>query len=133
MRRKALGYPPRCFFCPEEDPLCLEFDHPLTAGLDPEFRRAVCRNCHRKEEARRDIRKLTKNGQHVVQESPVEAHKRYLLLLANDEESQAELLERHPNSPIQLIIDASKARAASLRRKALALSLPDIGPKCQTD
>jgi len=77
-------------------------------------------------EASRDIKGLTKNGQHDVVESEVEKFRRYLLLMAEDEDSQAELLQREPNTPINLIIVASEARAASLRRKAQALSLSKL-------
>jgi hypothetical protein len=125
MRRKQLGYPTRCFYCPETDIFCFEEDHPVTKGLDADFKRVVCWNCHRKSEARRDIRGLTKNGQHDATESAVEAVRRYLLLMADDEESQAELLQQSPTTPIQLIVTASLARAASLRRKAKRLSLSD--------
>jgi hypothetical protein len=123
MRRKQLGYVTRCFYCPETDIFCFEEDHPVTEELDPLFKRVVCRNCHRKSEARRDIKKLTKNGQHAVPESEREGLRRYLVLLAEDEDSQAELLQREPNTPSSLLIVASQARAASLRRKAQALSL----------
>ena len=123
MRRKQLGYPSRCFYCPETDIFCFEADHPVTEELDKDFKRAVCRNCHRKREADRDIKGLTKNGQRDVFESDDEKLHRYLLLMAEDEDSQAELLQREPNTPINLIIAASRARAASLRRKAQALSL----------
>jgi len=118
MRRKELGYPTRCFYCSESELFCLENDHPVTENLDPFFKRAVCRNCHRKEEARRDLKGLTKNGLRYAPETPREAHQRYLRLMAEDEESQAELLERDPGTLPKLIIDASRARAASLRRKA---------------
>jgi hypothetical protein len=128
MRRKQLGYPIRCFHCPETDIFCFEEDHPVTYGLDPDFKRAVCRNCHRKQEARRDIKKLTKNGQRNVHESEREALRRYLLLMAEDEDSQAELLQQAPTTPIPLIVTASQARAASLRRKAQGLSLSDPAP-----
>jgi hypothetical protein len=125
MRRKQLGYPTRCFYCLETDIFCFEEDHPVTKGLDQDFKRVVCWNCHRKSEARRDIRGLTKNGQHDVRESECEALRRYLLLMAEDEESQAELLQQTPTTPIDLIVVASRARAASLRRKAKRLSLSD--------
>jgi hypothetical protein len=126
MRRKQLGYPCRCFYCPETELFCFEQDHPVTEGLDEDFKRVVCRNCHRKSEASRDIKGLTKNGQHDVVESEIEKVCRYLLLMAEDEDSQAELLQREPNAPITLIIKASQARAASLRRKAQALSLSNL-------
>jgi hypothetical protein len=121
MRRKQLGYPSRCFYCPETDLFCFEQDHPVTEELDKDFERVVCRNCHRKVEASRDIKGLTKNGKHDVVESEGQKHRRYLLLMAEDEDSQAELLQREPNTPINLIIKASQARAASLRRKADSL------------
>jgi hypothetical protein len=123
MRRKQLGYPTRCFYCPETELHCFEEDHPVTEGLDPSFRRVVCRNCHRKLEARRDVKGLTKNGQHNVNERERERLRRYLELMAEDEESQAELLQGEPTIPIHLIVAASKARAASLRRKAQAVMI----------
>ena len=126
MRRKQLGYPSRCFYCAEKDLFCFEEDHPVTRQLDDRFKRVICLNCHRKSEASRDIKGLTKNGQHDVVESEVEKFRRYLLLMAEDEDSQAELLEREENTPISLIVKASQARAASLRRKAQALSLSNL-------
>jgi hypothetical protein len=112
MRRKQLGYPCRCFYCGETDLFCFEEDHPVTRELDEKFKRVVCRNCHRKREADRDIKGLTKNGERDVIESEVEKHRRYLLLMAEDEESQAELLQRAPETPVNLIIKASHARSA---------------------
>jgi hypothetical protein len=126
MRRKQLGYPCRCFYCPETDLFCFEEDHPVTRELDEKFKRVVCRNCHRKSEASRDIKGLTKNGKHDVVESEVEKFRRYLVLMAEDEDSQAELLQCKPNTPIDLIVKASQARAASLRRKAQELSLSKL-------
>jgi hypothetical protein len=128
MRRKQLGYPSRCFYCGETDLFCFEDDHPVTRELDEKFKRVVCRNCHRKLEASRDIKGLTKNGQRDVVESEVEKLRRYLFLMAEDEESQVELLQRAPDTPVNLIIAASQARAASLRRKAqeLLLSNPPV-------
>jgi hypothetical protein len=128
MRRKQLGYPSRCFYCGETDVFCFEEDHPVTRELDEKFKRVVCRNCHRKLEASRDVQGLTKNGQQDVAESDNERQRRYLLLMAEDEESQAELLQNAPDTPIKLIIDASRARAASIRRKAqeLLLSNPPV-------
>ena len=126
MRRKQLGYPSRCFYCAETDLFCFEEDHLVTRQLDDRFKRVICLNCHRKSEASRDIKGLTKNGQHDVVESEVEKFRRYLLLMAEDEDSQAELLEREENTPISLIVKASQARAASLRRKAQALSLSNL-------
>jgi hypothetical protein len=121
-RRKQLGYPDRCFYCPESDIFCFELDHPTTEDLDRDFKRAVCRNCHRKLEARRDIKGLTTNGHHNVNEPEHEKLRRYLLLMAEDEDLQAELLQQAPGTPTNLLIAASQARAASLRRKAQALS-----------
>jgi hypothetical protein len=126
MRRKQLGHPSRCFYCSETDLFCFEEDHPVTRDLDDKFKRVTCRNCHRKREADRDIKGLTKNGKRDVVESQLEKECRYLLLMADDEDSQAELLQREPNIPINLIISASQARAASLRRKAQALSLSNL-------
>jgi hypothetical protein len=122
MRRKQLGYATRCFCCPETDIFCFELDHPVTEGLDEHFKRAVCRNCHRKLEARRDIKGLTTNGQHNVAESERAAWQRYLLLLADDQEMIAEHV---PTTPPELIAAELQKTAASLRRKAQALSLPD--------
>lgn len=121
MRRKELGYATRCFYCPESELFCLENDHPVTEKLDARFKRAVCRNCHRKREAQRDLKKLTKNGQHLAPETERDALQRYLRLMAEDEESQADLLQKDPSTPPTLIIAASKERAASLRRKADSL------------
>jgi hypothetical protein len=121
-RRKQLGYPTRCFYCPETDVFCFEEEHPVTRELDKEFKRAVCRNCHRKLEARRDIKGLTKNGRRDAIESKTEELKRFVLLMAEDEELQAELLQQNPNTPTHLLISASQARAASLRRIAQTLS-----------
>jgi hypothetical protein len=123
MRRKQLGYPTRCFYCGETRLFCFEEDHPVTEGLDACFKRVVCRNCHREREASRDMKGLTKNGQHDASESEREKVRRYLLLMAEDEESQAELLQQEPTIPIHLIVAASKARAASLRRKAQAVMI----------
>lgn len=121
-RRKQLGYPTRCFYCPETDVFCFEEEHPVTRELDKKFKRAVCRNCHRKLEARRDIKGLTKNGRRDAIETQRDELKRYILLMAEDEELQAELLQQNPNTPTHLLISASQARAASLRRIAQTLS-----------
>lgn len=83
-RRKEVGYATRCFYCPETDIFCFEIDHPVTRKLDQHFKRAVCRNCHRKLEFQRDIKGLTQNGQHEVHESEHERLKRYVLLMAED-------------------------------------------------
>jgi hypothetical protein len=118
MRRKQLGYPTRCFYCPETDIFCFEDEHPVTYKLDKNFKRAVCRNCHRKLEAKRDYKRLTKNGRRTKKEPKREQLRRYLLLMADDEDSQAELLRQGPTTPPELIVAASEARAASLRRIA---------------
>lgn len=118
--RKRVGYATRCFYCPETDIFCFELEHPVTEELDKFFRRAVCRNCHRKLEFQRDVKGLTKNGQHSISETEPEKLKRYVLLMAEDLDSVAELLEESPNTPTDLIIADYKARAASLRRKANA-------------
>ena len=125
MRRKQLGYATRCFYCPETDIFCFELDHPVTQELDEHFKRAVCRNCHRKLEARRDIKGLTKNGQHNSIESVREAVQRYLLLLAEDQDTIAEHVL---GTPPELIATELQKTAASLRRKAQALSLSDAAP-----
>ena len=122
MRRKQVGYATRCFYCPETDIFCFELDHPVTEELDEHFKRAVCRNCHRKLEARRDIKGLTKNGQHNVNESERAALQRYLLLLAEDQDT---IVEHLLTTPQELIAAELQKTAASLRRKAQALSLPD--------
>lgn len=129
MRRKKLGYPTRCFYCPETNVFCFEEDHPVTNQLDNFFKRVVCRNCHRKLETTRDIKGLTKNGHHDINESDLESLRRYLQFMAEDEDSQAELLENAPATPTQLIVAASRARASSLRRTAQALSLSESAHK----
>lgn len=126
--RKRVGYATRCFYCPETDIFCFEMEHPVTEGLDEHFKRAVCRNCHRKLEFQRDVKRLTKNGQRDATESGPERLKRYMLLMAEDLDSVAELLQRSPNFPIELIIADHKATAASLRRTANAITLtPELG------
>ena len=122
MRRKQLGYPTRCVYCPETDIFCFELDHPVTEDLDEHFKRPVCRNCHRKLEARRDIKGLTKNGLHSASESEPAALQRYLFLLAEDQDTIAEHVR---TTPPELIAAELQKTAASLRRKAQALSLPD--------
>lgn len=120
MRRKQLGYPSRCFYCAETDLFCFEEDHPVTRELDVFFKRVECRNCHRKLEARRDIKGLTKNGKRPATETASEVLKRYLCLLAEDQESIAEHVL---TTPPELIAKALLETASSLRRKAQALSL----------
>lgn len=117
-RRKELGSDhPRCFYCPEADISCLEVDHPVTEELDPAFRRTVCRNDHRKSELKRDLARLTKNGRRDVKESKAAKFRRYLLLLAEDQESIADVIVS-PHAPPEAIAEALRATAASLRRKA---------------
>jgi len=92
-RRKELGSNnPSCFYCFESNIACLEAEHPVTEKLDRDFKRPSCRNCHRKVELDRDLAHLTKNGLHEVAESKREQHRRYLLLLAYDQELLANLL-----------------------------------------
>jgi hypothetical protein len=127
MRRKGTGYADRCFYCFETDVFCFELDHPVTAKLDPLFKRTVCRNCHRKFEARRDVKGLTKNGLRHVNETEREQLRRYLLLQAEDQDSIAEMLESPTASP-QLVANALRLVAASLRRKADFLSQSKYPP-----
>ena len=123
MRRKELGYATRCFYCHETDISCFEVDHPVTSKLDPEFKRAVCRNCHWKHERKRDDAKLTKNGLHDAPETERQQLTRYLMLLAMDQDSIADMLES-PASSAPLAANALRSTAASLRRKANSLSQP---------
>lgn len=120
-RRKQMGYADRCFDCPETNVFCFELDHPVTEKLDPLFERTVCRNCHRKREASRDTKKLTKNGLRNVYESEQEQLQRYMLLLAEDQDSIAEIL-LSPNASSQMVVRELQSTAASLRRKAQSLS-----------
>lgn len=115
MRRKFLGAD-RCFYCKESNTYCLELDHPVGRDRDVRFTRAVCRNCHRRLEFNRDLHGLTKNGQHKTHSSLRESHVYYLLLLALDQESIADVLEsRHVSIP--LVVSALRSTAASLRRQ----------------
>jgi len=127
MRRKGTGYADRCFYCQETDVFCFELDHPVTRELDALFKRTVCRNCHRKLEAKRDFKKLTTNGLHQVNETEREQLRRYLLLEAEDQDSIAEMLESPVGSP-QLVVKALRSIAASLRRKADSLSQSKYPP-----
>ena len=128
MRRKQLGCAnPCCFYCGESDIACLELEHPVTRKLDSKFTRIVCRNCHRKLEMRRDLAKLTKNGMHKANESVVEELRSYLLLLAEDQDSIADLLQSPAASP-KLIAAAVQAMAASLRRRANSLPQSGLTP-----
>jgi hypothetical protein len=123
MRRKQLGCPSRCFYCPETDLFCFEEDHPVTRQLDERFKRVVCRNCHRKLEINRDNKGLTKNGLRRVRESECEKARRYDLLLAEDLDSIADVVQSPHASPA-LIAAALKNAASSLRRTAPKLPLP---------
>ena len=117
-RRKELGCQnPRCFYCTETDIWCLEIEHPVSKELDSQFTRIVCRNCHRKLEADRDVLKLTKNGLHKTVESEDNRSLRYVMLSAKDLDSIADLLTS-PAVSLPLIADALHAAAASLRRRA---------------
>jgi len=115
-----MGYADCCFYCGETQVFCFELDHPVTCKLDRLFKRTVCRNCHRKLEANRDLKKLTKNGLHDVAESDDEQLRRYLLLMAEDQDSIADVLLSPIASP-RLTADTLRSAAASIRRKALSL------------
>lgn len=120
-RRAELGSDnPQCFYCGESDIECLEAEHPATCKYDQLFKRAVCRNCHRKLELRRDLAGLTKNGQHDTQESEIEGLRSYLSLMAEDQYSIAERLESGPASPqlVAAAVAALREAAASMHRKA---------------
>jgi hypothetical protein len=119
-RRKHMGYADRCFYCGETDVFCFEREHPATDKLDHLFKRTVCRNCHRKLEANRDFKKLTNNGLHDVIESGEEQLRRYLLLMAEDQDSIANVL-LSPTALPELTADALRSAAASMRRKAMSL------------
>jgi len=125
-RRKEVGYATRCFYCPETDIFCFEIEHPVTEKLDERFKRAVCRNCHRKLEFQRDIKGLTKNGQHNVNETEHEKLKRYVLLMAEDLASVGEELQDSSDLSREAIVADYQARAASLRRIA---NSPPLTPK----
>jgi hypothetical protein len=116
MRRKALGAD-RCFYCPESELACLEVEHPVSRELDPYFVRAGCSNCNCKLEFQRDLKRLTNNGHHTRPQSGMRRLRRYLLLLAQDQESIADSLDS-PHSSIPLVQNALRATAASLRRRA---------------
>jgi hypothetical protein len=130
MRRKKLGSD-RCFYCPESDIACLELDHPVGRKRDPKFTRTVCRNSHRKLEMERDLAGLTKNGQHNTNESEVEELRCYLLLLAEDQDSLADLLQSPDASP-ERIAAALQSTAASLRRRAKSLAQSSFMPTRET-
>ena len=131
MRRKFLGAD-RCFYCKESDTYCLEQDHPVGRDRDVLFNRAVCRNHHRKLEFKRDLRGLTKNGQHKTHQSLRESHVYYLLLLALDQESIADSLESAHVS-IPLVRAALRSTAASLRRQSAKIQAPVQANSSKTD
>lgn len=117
-RRKELGSDnPRCFYCAESDIECLEIEHPVSRDLDYKFKRAVCRNDHRKLELNRDLKGLTHNGRRNVHESKDAQVRRYILLVAEDQESIAKVL-LSPNSSRESVAAELRATAESLRRKA---------------
>lgn len=125
IRREQLGSAnPRCFYCGESDLACLELEHPITRKLDSKFTRIDCRNCHRKREMERDLAGLTKNGLHIPTESEREELRSYLSLLAQDQESIANLLLHSPAASKKLVAVGLQATAASLRRKANSLQFP---------
>jgi hypothetical protein len=115
-RRKFLGAD-RCFYCPESRISALEQEHPVGIQRDPKFFRAVCRNCHRDLEMRRDVAGLTKNGQHK-RESRSGKRRAYMLLLAFDQESIADAIES-PYANNSLIAAALRSIATSLRCRAV--------------
>jgi hypothetical protein len=115
-RRKFLGAD-RCFYCPEPRPSSLEREHPVGIQRDSRFYRAVCRNCHRDLEMRRDVAGLTKNGQHK-RESRNGKRRAYMLLLAFDQDSIADAIES-PYASNSLIAAALRATATSLRCRAV--------------
>lgn len=122
-RRKELGSnDPQCFYCREEEITYLELDHPVTKELDKEFKWVVCGKHHRKLEMDRDVAHLTKNGLRGVEESGLDKLRRFLLLHAQHLESMASQSPEH--IAVQLL-----ASAASLRRKAAALSFGPVGFK----
>jgi uncharacterized protein YigA (DUF484 family) len=117
-RRKELGSDnPSCFYCNEALIERLELEHPVTKGLDPKFTRVVCRNHHRTLELKRDVAGLTHNGRRDVNESKLAQLRRYMLLLAQDQDSIAEALCT-PDLPRDLAAASARATAVSLRRKA---------------
>lgn len=117
-RRKQLGADdPRCLYCGETNIACLELDHPVTKELDPKFTRIECRNDHRKLELKRDLTGLTNNGRRGVKESKEAQLRRYFLLLAEDQDSIADVI-LSPKASLALVASALRATADSLRRKA---------------
>lgn len=124
-RRKEMGYAQCCFYCGETDPDCFELDHPATKKLDLQFKRTVCCKCHRKLERNRDNKNLTKNGLRNVIESEREKERRYHLLLAEDLDSIADVVQSLEASP-EMIAAALREAASSLRRTAPALQSSEL-------
>jgi len=117
-RRKELGSDnPRCFYCGETEISCLQLDHPVTKKLDPKFTRVECWNDHRKLELKRDVAGLTHNGRRGVKEPKRNQLRRYLLLLALDQDSIAGRV-LSPNASRETIAAELRTVGASLRRKA---------------
>ena len=132
-RRNELGSEnPRCFYCPESHIECLEVEHPVTKDLDSKFKRAVCRNDHRKLELNRDLKGLTNNVRRDVQESKTSQLRRYMFLLAEDQDSLAEVL-LSPHASAEAVAAALRATAASLRRKAAEVPVSEEDVKTQAD
>jgi hypothetical protein len=117
-RRKQLGSThPSCVYCGEDDLSCLERDHPVTEALDAAFWCVACRNDHRKLELTRDVAHLTHNGRRAVKESKRSNRRRYLLLLAQNQEKLAEVVLSSKQPPERLAAEL-RATADSLRRQA---------------
>ena|ERR1051325_4586753 len=117
-RRKDLGSDnPSCLHCGESDIFCLELDHPVTEGLDKDFKRVECRNDHRRLEFKRDVEGLTTNGQHDVDKTDTEQLRRYLLLHALDLESLSKVLLTEKASR-ERVADELLKTVVALRRKA---------------
>jgi hypothetical protein len=127
-RRKELGSDnARCCYCRESDIECLEIDHPVTRNLDPQFKRVVCRNDHRKLELKRDLKKLTLNGRRDVHESKPAQLRRYMLLLAEDLELVPQALSAHgASSDVVAVVAATlQPPVDSIKRKAAELENVD--------
>jgi predicted metal-binding protein len=69
-------------------------EHPVGREHDKDFKRIVCRNCHRKLEMDRDLASLTKNGKRHAPETEGESLVNYLLRLAHDHQATAESIHR---------------------------------------
>jgi hypothetical protein len=66
------------------------------------------------------LKGLTKNGQHDVEESEGEAFKRFLLLIAEDQETIAETIL---TTPPEMVATALQETAAVLRRKLQSVTI----------